>query len=308
MQEPATSPPFGGKEAWTAFDAAHVAVLPVPFERTVSYGGGTERGPQAILAASAQVELYDEQLRCEPFRVGVWTDPMLAVSGLSASAAVRAVERRVGELLDAGKWVVMLGGEHSITPGAVAAARHRHAGLEVVQLDAHADLRSSYEGDAWSHACAMARCIDLAPLRAIGIRNYSSEEAERIRAGIPGYRLVHAWEMEEDAWIEKSLAGIDGRAVYLTFDVDYFDPALIPATGTPEPGGGAWWPTLRFLEALFRRARVVACDVVELAPVPGLHHADFTVARLVYKLIGFEGLESGRLDSPPPHHLTLPGR
>jgi agmatinase len=133
----------------------------------------------------------------------------------------------------------------------------------------------------------MARCLEHASIHAIGIRSYSEEEGRRIRAGIPGYRLVHAWEMAHESWIERALDGIDGRPVYLTVDVDYFDPSIVPATGTPEPGGGQWWPTLRLLEALFARTNVVACDVVELAPIAGLHHADFTVARLVYALIGF---------------------
>jgi agmatinase len=189
--------------------------------------------------------------------------------------------------MDAGKWVVMLGGEHAITPGGVAAAASRHPELALVQLDAHADLRQQYAGDRWSHACAMARCVDLGvSLTAVGIRNYSVDEARWIRQGIPGYRIVHAWEMEHENWMERALDGIDEKPVYLTIDLDYFDPAVIPATGTPEPGGGAWWPTLRFLDRLIRRANVVACDLVELAPSPGLHHADFAAARLAYKLIG----------------------
>jgi N1-aminopropylagmatine ureohydrolase len=283
-------PPFGGDEAAAPFASARVAVLPVPYEATVSYGGGTSRGPEAILRASTQVELYDEQTRSEPFRAGVWTDAMLDVGGGSTEAVVRRIERRFGELMDAGKWVVMLGGEHSITPGGVAAAANRRDGLHVVQLDAHADLRQEYEGDRWSHACAMARCVDLGvPLTAVGIRNYCADEAAWIERGIPGYRIVHAWEMETEAWIERALSGLDGKPVYLTIDLDYFDPAIIPATGTPEPGGGTWWPTLRFLGALFARADVVGCDLVELAPVAGLHHADFTAARLAYKLVGLRG-------------------
>jgi len=190
--------------------------------------------------------------------------------------------------------VVMLGGEHSITPAGVAAAAARRDGLHVVQFDAHADLRQSYRGDPWSHACAMARSLDHATVQSIGIRSYSPEEAEWISKGIPGYRITHAWEMAGDAWIDKALEGVDGRPVYLTFDVDYFDPSIVPATGTPEPGGGRWWPTLEILDALFDRADVVACDVVELAPVEGLHHADFTVARLVYQLIGLAVREAGR--------------
>ena len=279
-------PPFGGVEAASDFDGAGVVVLPVPYEATVSYGGGTGKGPEAILRASAQVELYDEQLASEPFHAGLFTDPMLGVTG-TTEEVVRRIELRFGELMDAGKWVAMLGGEHAITPGGVAAAASRHPELVVVQLDAHADLRQQYAGDRWSHACAMARCLDLGvQLTAIGIRNYSVEEAAWIREGIRGYRVVHGWEMEHEPWIERALEGLDEKPVYLTIDLDFFDPAIIPATGTPEPGGGAWWPTLRFLDKLIKRANVVACDVVELAPSPGLHHADFTAARLIYKLIG----------------------
>lgn len=269
-----------------SWETARVVVLPVPYEGTVSYGRGTASGPAAILTASRQVEFYDEQMACEPRACGIWTAAPLEVTGGSPRAMVEEVARRVGELIDAGKWVAMLGGEHSITPGAVAAAALRHRGLHVVQLDAHADLRETYAGERYSHASAMARCIEQASVHAIGVRSYSDEEAARIRGGIPGYRITHAWEMQTEEWIERSLEDLDGQPVYLTIDVDYFDPSIMPATGTPEPGGGLWWPTLRFLEMLFARADVVAADVVELAPIPGLHHADFTAARLVHKLIG----------------------
>lgn len=286
IERQAQLPDFGGDEAASPFDAARVAVLPVPYEGTSSYGAGAAGGPRAILTASTQVELYDEQTRLEPFRAGIWTDEQLAIPAGPPEEVVDAVRRRAGELMDSGKWVLMLGGEHSITPGAVRAGADRHADLHVVQLDAHADLRESYQGSSWSHACAMARCVELAAVRAVGLRSYSVEEAERIGSGIRGYEATHAWEMEEDGWQSRALEGLDGKRVYLTIDLDYFDPSIVPATGTPEPGGGAWWPTLRFLESLFRRARVVACDLVELAPVPGVHHADFAAARLAYKLVG----------------------
>ncbi len=279
---------FLGEDGCATFERASVAILPVPFGATVSYGRGAEQGPAAILEASSQVELYDEQLDIEPYRRGVWTDSMLEIGpGARAKDVVQAVAGRFGELMDSGKWIVMLGGEHSITPGGVRAAASRHEGLRVLQLDAHADLRESYEGDRWSHACAMARCLEVAPVRAVGIRSYSAEEQRRISAGIPEYGMVHASSLKTDGWIDAALEGLAGAPVYLTIDVDYFDPAIIPSTGTPEPGGGEWWPTLALLAALFDRADVVACDVVELAPKPGLHHADFTVARLVYKLIGY---------------------
>lgn len=281
-----TLPPFGGVEAEMR-EGARVAVFPVPFEATVSYGGGTAGGPAAILRASTQVELYDEQTRSEPFRAGIRTESLFEPGPGSTETAVQSIARRFGDLMDEGHFVVMLGGEHSITPGGVAAAAARHPGLVVVQIDAHADLRESYEGDPWSHASAMARCLDVAEVHAYGIRNYSVEEAERIRRGIPGYRIVHAWEMGDDGWMGPAVEAVRGRPVYLTVDVDGFDPSVVPATGTPEPGGMYWWPTIRFLDRLFGAARVVAADVVELAPVEGLHHADFAAARLVYKIAGF---------------------
>ncbi len=279
--------PFLGEDYQTRFEDALAVVLPVPFEATVSYGSGTARGPAAILEASTQIEVHDELTGTEPWKRGIFTDSPLKVADRPIEETLAAVTERVGQLLDGGKWPVLLGGEHSITPAAVAAAARRHPGLTLVQLDAHADLRESYEGQRHSHACAMARSLEhVESVNAVGIRSYSPEEAARIRDGIPGYRMLRGNELGGSGWIERALEGIDGKPVYLTVDVDYFDPALIPSTGTPEPGGGEWWPTLALLEQLFRRSNVVACDVVELAPIEGIHHADFTVARLVYKLIG----------------------
>jgi agmatinase len=279
---------FLADDAAESLERASVAILPVPFGDTVSYGRGTEMGPDAIIKASRQLELYDEQLDIEPYRCGIWTDDTMEIpAGARPDRIMADISGNFSRLLDAGKWVMMLGGAHSITPAGVRATASRFDGLHLFQLDAHADLRESYEGDRFSHACAMARCLPVSPIRAVGIRSYSGEERERMEGGIPGYKAIHAWEMRTAGWIERAVEGLDDKPVYLSIDLDYFDPGLIPATGTPEPGGGEWWPTLRLLGQLFERARVVACDIVELAPQPGLHHADFTAARLAYKLIGF---------------------
>jgi agmatinase len=268
------------------YAAARVVVMPIPYERTVSYGHGTANGPAAIIGASQQVEFHDDWLGFEPRRAGIWTDRPLDVSGPPAAVLARIAER-AGEHLDHGAWLLALGGEHSITPALVRAAAARHRDLAVIQLDAHADLRESYEGDRDSHASAMARVLEhVTTLRAIGIRSFGPEEAARLRAGDLEYRMVPGRELGSEGWIARALEGLDGRPVYLTIDVDYFDPAVIPATGTPEPGGGAWWPTLDLLAQTFERTHVVAGDLVELAPVAGLHHAEFTVARLAHTLIG----------------------
>lgn len=277
--------PFLGEVAASDPAEARVSVLPVPYEATVSWKPGTARGPRAILDASPCLEFYDEQLDCEPWRAGIWTEAPLLMDDVPPERAYRLLENRMGELLDSGRWPIVLGGEHSITPGLVRAAAARHEGLTVVQFDAHADLRRSYHGSEHNHACAMARCVEHVPVRALGIRSYTREERDWMRGAGERYGIVHAWQMHERARIDALLDSIAGP-VYLTFDVDGFDPSIVPATGTPEPGGLEWYPTLALLEEIFTRFDVVAADVVELAPSPGLHHADFTVARLVHKLIG----------------------
>ncbi len=291
MNEPGNRHPLYGAEVERPeFARCRASILPAPLEATVSYGGGTGRGPEAILQASAQVELWDEWLGLEPWKAGVWTDPPLDLAGLKSSHAMDRITERCGALMDAGKWTLMLGGEHSVTFGGVRAAAARHPGLHILQLDAHADLRESYEGNRHNHACAAARCLEFGPVNAVGIRSYGREEAERVRKGNDRYRMLPGWEMTgpPEAWVGRALAGLEGKPVYLTVDLDYFDPAILPATGTPEPGGGAWWPTMVLLSRLFETAEVVAADVVELAPVERFHHPDYLAARLVSRLIGLK--------------------
>jgi len=268
---------------------AAVAVLPVPYEATTSYGGGTRFGPQAIIDASRAVELYDHERGDEPYRVGVATMPDVALAAAGPAAALRQLRRAYAAALRLGKFVVMLGGEHSISgpPILEHAARLRKGGrrLSVLQLDAHADLRGEWEGTPFSHACVMRRVVERVDLVQVGIRAIAREERATMRRF--GVTTVFAHEMAEgDDWIDRAIAAL-GEDVYLTIDVDYFDPSLVPSAGTPEPGGGAWYPTVRLLERLFEAKRVVAADVVELAPIPGLAAPDFLVAKLVYKLIGF---------------------
>jgi agmatinase len=180
-----------------------------------------------------------------------------------------------------------LGGEHSISAPAIrAVAAATEERLNVLQLDAHADLRGSYEGTPHSHASAMRRVLDVADLVGVGIRGISQEEVD-VAESTPGVDLIYADQMwEDDGWMDRALEAL-GDPVYITFDVDFLDPSLVPATGTPEPGGGDWYRTLRFLRRVFQERRVVACDVVELAPIPGFPAPDFLVAKLVYKLLGY---------------------
>jgi agmatinase len=273
------------------YERARVAVLPVPYGGTVSYGRGTEKGPAAILEASAQVELLDEQTRTEAWREGIATLPPLEVEWLGPDEVVEATRRRVAGLLEDGKLPLVLGGEHSISEGPVAACAAREPELTVLQLDAHSDLRDEYEGSRRNHACAAARMREHARLLQLGVRSQCPEERALIDAG--EVLTVFAWEMEAPGWEERLLERIpEGGPLYVTVDLDYFDPSIMPATGTPEPGGGLWWPTLRLLRAALGRARVVGLDLMELAPIPGLHAPDFLAARLAYKLVGY-ALEEG---------------
>ncbi len=271
------------------FATSSVAVLPIPYEATVSYMGGTRYGPRSLLHASRFLEVFDHELDFEPYRIGVHTLPELVVSDAGPEKALGQVRQAVDTLLDAGKFVIMLGGEHSLSaPAILAHADRLDAGeLSVLQLDAHADLRSEYEGTPYSHACAMYHVHDRARLVPVGIRSLTSEERELIRTKeIP---VVFGYELEQDNWIDRAVGAL-GSKVYITVDIDYFDPALVPSTGTPEPGGGSWYPTLRLLERVFREKEVVGCDVVELAPIPGIVAPDVLAAKLVYKLIAFYAL------------------
>ncbi len=273
------------------FERAPVVILPVPYEATVSYMGGTRFGPRSVIHASRFLELYDHELDFEPYRIGVHTLPELVPSGAGPETAMTQVGQAVAGLVNAGKFVIMIGGEHSISAPAILAHADRHpAGtLSVLQLDAHTDLRSEYEGTPHSHACAMYRVHERVQLVPVGIRSMTADERALTRANaIP---VIFGYELHEEGWIDRALASL-GDLVYITIDIDYFDPALIPSTGTPEPGGGHWYPTLQLLERVFREKHVVGCDVVELAPIFGFVAPDVLAAKLAYKLIAFHALAS----------------
>lgn len=272
-----------------SWDRAGAVVLPVPYEATTSWGGGTRNGPSALIEASRYIELYDHELQAEPHEAGIHTLPALELTRAGPEAAMEELEdayRRLIEVLD-GRFPVMLGGEHSISAPPIRAwADALGERVCVLQMDAHADLRASYEGTGASHASAMARVLGHADVVGVGIRGISAEEVQ-VAAAEPGVHLIYADNMwQDDAWMDEALERLHDP-VYLTFDVDYLDPSLMPSTGTPEPGGGEWYRTLRFLRRVFRERKVVAMDLVELAPLPGVFAPDFLAAKLVYKLIGY---------------------
>jgi agmatinase len=276
---------LGLGEEWTALPRARVALLPVPYEATTSYGAGTRYGPEAILRASRHVELYDHELDDEPYRVGVHTFPMVELSAGGPEAALAELYQRYAAACEGARFIITLGGEHTISQVPVLYwAERLRDDLSVLQFDAHADLRASFHGTPWSHACVMRRVVDRVKPVGVGVRAIDVEEKALIRER--GLTMIYGEELTGSGWIERALAALRPN-VYLTFDVDFFDPAIVPATGTPEPGGGTWAQALALLRRVFAERRVVAADVVELAPIAGLAAPDFLVAKLVYKMIGY---------------------
>jgi agmatinase len=268
-----------------AFDRAAAIVLPVPLDRTTTYVPGTQNGPRELLAASSQVELWDDEIGVDVHEVGIFTLPEMDVVSGSMDDVMALLRRVADEILAANKFLVAIGGEHSMTSPLVAAAAARHRGLTVLQIDAHADLRDTYQSLRHSHACAMRRTLESAALVQVGIRNISAEEV----AALPALEttIFYDWNMRDDpGWMDRVEAALSDT-VYITIDLDGIDPALMPAVGTPEPGGLSWRELTTLLRRTFARKTVVACDVVELCPIPGMVSPNFTAARLVYKLLTY---------------------
>ncbi|MGE4299242.1 MAG: agmatinase [Desulfovibrionaceae bacterium] len=279
---PLDQPGFLASEVADAGSEAHFHVIPAPFERTVSYGGGTARGPAAILAASQQLELWDGA--SIPAELGIHTREAVDCAG-EAEAVLGRIEAVAGAAADEGGIPVLLGGEHTVTLGALRALHKRHGSFGVIQFDAHADLRDTYDDTPLSHACVMRRALDMGlELFQIGVRALSVEEALlRLSRNIP---RLDARTLAVEGIPQDLLPETFPESVYVTFDVDGLDPSVIRATGTPVPGGVGWHDALTLLERTLGGRRVIGFDVVELAPQAGDHGSDFAAAALVYAIMG----------------------
>lgn len=259
----------------TDYKAAKFVVVPVPYEETVSYGKGTSKGPDAILKASQYVEDYDIELEREIYRVGIHvTRPIKAREGIKG---------QIKKIINDKKIPVILGGEHSITPFAVAACKEKFKDLSVLQFDAHADLKDSYQGSKNSHACAMRRVLEICPAVQVGIRSMDMSEAKFAKRSGQISKIHFAEKLELAEIVTSQLS----KNVYITFDVDALDPGIMPSTGTPEPGGLDYYSVLDIFKAVAKEKNIVGFDFVELAPIKGLNHPDFTIARSIYKLMGY---------------------
>lgn len=283
---------YGGLEPpLNAWETSRFTVIPVPYDATTTYIAGTRRGPAAIIDASTHMELYDEELGKETCRMGIHTRAQLPVSEEKPEAMLDMVAEAVSLSISSEKLPVVLGGEHSISFGAVRELVKAYPRLSVLHLDAHADLRDSYEGTPYNHACVGRRISELCPLVQVGVRSMSREEADFKRSS-PVVTLFDHHLKQGKQVLEDALGALTDD-VYLTVDLDALNPAIMPSVGTPEPGGLGWYDTIGLLRTLCQRKRVVSFDVVELCPQPGNVGPDFLAAKLIYRIMGYIGESRG---------------
>jgi len=290
MSESASLPMnFGGieDEKYSSLDTAEIVVWPVAYEGTVSYGTGTEAGAMAIIDASRNMELYEEETDAEVYKLGIHTLPEFTPRP-SPAQMMGDLYSETKRLLDLDKFVCMLGGEHSVSAPVIRAHAEKYENISVLQIDAHADLRDSYDGTEHSHASIMARVVkDLKiPSVQVGIRSISSEEALSLKDGLPTKIFWARDIVGRTDWIDDAVNSLTDN-VYLTIDIDGLDPSIVPTTGTPEPGGLGWYETLALIRKLAENKRVIGMDLVEYSYVPGQDSVAFLCAKLVYKSLAY---------------------
>lgn len=270
-------------EQYTDQDTASIVILPVPYNETFTWIKGAEMGPRAIMEASANLELYTIETGYEVYRKGIVTD--LPIEGYkSPEDMVEGVFRRSLEWLNKGKFLVTVGGEHTVCLGAIKACKHKYPQLCVVQIDAHADLRNEYKGTAYNHACVMARVKEICPFIQVGIRSMDIEE----KSGMDEKRVFWAHEiLESEEWFDRAISQL-AEHVYITIDLDGLDPSIMPSTGTPEPGGLGWYPLLNFIRRVISQRKLIGFDVVELCPDSRNKAPDFLVAKLIYNMLSYQ--------------------
>lgn len=259
-------------------------VVPVPYDLTTTYQGGARRGPAAILDASANMELYDEELGKETYACGIHTRAAMEPNAAGPAEMNKAIEREIAPIVADGKIPVLLGGDHSVSLGAVKAVAGAWPELSVLHLDAHADLRDSYQGSPFSHACIGRRIAEFLPLVQVGIRSMSAPEAGFLKTSSVVSISADAYKKTD---ITKKIVGNLKKDVYITLDIDVFDPSIMPSTGTPEPGGLLWKDVLDIIREVSRTCNVLGFDIVELSPLPGIVAPDFLASKLIYRIMGY---------------------
>ncbi|MBN1364884.1 MAG: agmatinase [Syntrophaceae bacterium] len=276
---------FGGIYPEPSLGEALFVVVPVPYDLTSTYQPGSRRGPAAIIEASMNMELYDEELKKETYLAGIYTVLPIPVDARGPKNMINAVRKTISGIAAMNKIPVMLGGEHSISWGAVQALKEKYPKLSVLQLDAHADLRESYQESPYSHASVARRISEICPLVQVGIRSMSKEDADFLsKSKVKSFSADFVSDNKD--WCEKICRDLKGD-LFVTIDLDVFDPSTMPSTGTPEPGGLYWKDVLRLLKRVSQSCKIRGFDVVELAPIPGIVAPDFMAAKLIYRFMGY---------------------
>ncbi|MBN1338885.1 MAG: agmatinase [Bacteroidales bacterium] len=276
---------FGGiPDEYAVFERSEIAMLPVPYDATSTWVKGADKGPAAIMAASENMELFDIETGTEVYKKGIYTSPFLEINGLSPEEATVKVRQETLHLLKNGKFPVIIGGNHTVSIGSIFAFAETFDNLTILQVDAHSDLRESYEGSKFNHACVMARAKEKAHIVQVGIRSMCEEEKEAYRKE----DMFFAHEIQDsDGWADKALARLKDN-VYLTIDLDGFDPSIMPSTGTPEPGGLMYQDVIRLVKKVIAQKNLAGFDVVELCPVESDKSPDFLAAKLIYQILSFK--------------------
>lgn len=271
-------------QEYSTLENAGIVIIPVSYDGTSTWMKGADEGPDAIIEASANMELYDIETDCEVYKRGIFTEETIG-GDITTKEMIDAVHDLVRYHLEEGRFTVVVGGEHSVSIGSIKAHVERHKGLTVLQLDAHADLRDEYNGSKYNHACVMARAKELCPIVQVGVRSMSS--AEKDVADKSRVFLAEDIHRGNSDWTGKVISQLSDD-VYITIDLDVFDPSIMPSTGTPEPGGLLWYEVLAFLKAVFAKKNVVGFDVVELCPDGSNKAPDFMAAKLIYKMLSYK--------------------
>jgi agmatinase len=276
------------EEEYTGFKKSKVVIMQVPYEKTVTYLKGTSKGPAAIIEASKKMELFDEELNQETYKIGIHTMDPLAVTELTPEEMVDRVYSATADILKANKFPVILGGEHSLSAGTVKAFKETYPDLSVLHLDAHYDMRNEYFGSKLNHGCAARRMSEICPLVQVGTRSLSKEEKDFL-ASQPNGRIktINVYDILDTPLWKDVVSDSLSEHVYISIDLDVFDPSLMPAVGTPEPGGIGWYETLDLLREVIKDKKVVGFDVVELCPIKDQIASDFLAAKLIYRLLGY---------------------
>lgn len=276
------------EEEYSNFKKSKVVIMQAPYDKTATYIKGTKNAPEAIIDASKYMERFDDELNQETFKIGIHTMDALSIEELSPEEMVGKVYTSAAELLKTGKFPVMLGGEHSVTIGAVKAFKETYPNISVLQLDAHYDLRNEYFGSKFNHGCVARRISEICPIVQVGTRSLSKEEKDfLVTQPSSKVRTVSVYDILDMPMWKDAVSNSLTESVYVTIDMDVFDPSIMPAVGTPEPGGIGWYEILDLLKEIAKDKKIVGFDVVELCPIKGQVASDFFTAKLVYRLLGY---------------------